>query len=224
LVRGGSLGQIPEGGITASEVERLGEDREWDLFIFPMNAIGRGVNIVYKFGPRNGKAMIGSLFFLTRPHPRADSLSFLQGIIGRESEEFDTSTYGSLDAAMVALRERRKKAAGAVSHLLRMPQAARALGTYAKPFVADQMIMILQTIGRTMRGDCPAFVYFVDAAWAPYSAMKRRDTSRSSMLLMMKEVLEECLNHPSPAERECYENLYRTFYSPLSNIDGVCSE
>lgn len=224
LVRGGSLAQIPEGSITASEVERLGEDSEWDLFIFPMNAIGRGVNIVYKFGPRADKAMIGSLFFLTRPHPRADSLSFLQGIIGRESEEFDTSSYGSLDAAMAALRERRRKAAGAVSHLLRMPQAARALGEYAKPFVADQMIMILQTIGRTMRGDCPAFAYFVDAAWAPYSAMKRLDTSRSSMLLMMQEVLHECLNHPRPAERECYENLYRTFYSPLSNIDGVCSE
>ena len=41
---------MPEDGITASEVERLGQDQEWDLFIFPMNAIGRGVNIVYKFG------------------------------------------------------------------------------------------------------------------------------------------------------------------------------
>jgi len=45
---------------TPSEVERLGEDSDWDLFIFPMNAIGRGVNIVYRFGERVDKAMIGS--------------------------------------------------------------------------------------------------------------------------------------------------------------------
>ena len=221
LVRGGSIGVMPEHGITASEVERLGEDREWDLFIFPMNAIGRGVNIVYKFGARADKAMIGSLFFLTRPHPRADSLSFLQGIIGRASESFDTAVFASRQEATEALRQRRAQVNGVISHLLRMPQSSKALGLHAKPFVADQMIMILQTIGRAMRGDCPAFVHFVDAAWAPKSASGAADNARSSMLLMMQEILAECLSHPDAAVRQCYENLYRSFSIPLSNIEGV---
>jgi len=221
LVRGGFSGASPEHGITASEVERLGKDQQWDLFIFPMNAIGRGVNIVYKFGPRADKAMIGSLFFLTRPHPRVDSLSFLQGIIGRASEAYDTSSFSSTKEAIEALRQQRAQISGVISHLLRMPQAAKSLGPHAKAFVADQMIMILQTIGRTMRGDCPAFVYFVDAAWAPRSASGTADSARSSMLLMMREILADCLSHPDAAIRQCYDNLYRSFSIPLSNIEGV---
>ena len=83
---------------------------------------------------------------------------------------------------------------------------------------------ILQTIGRTMRGDCPAFVHFVDAAWAPRSASGAVDSARSSMLLMMREILAECLSHPDAAIRQCYENLYRSFSIPLSNIEGVITE
>lgn len=221
LVRGGVLAGSAAHGITASEVERLGEDQDWDLFIFPMSAIGRGVNIVYKFGPRADKAMIGSLYFLSRPHPRSDSLSFLQGIVGAASEGFDQSSYGTLEEALAAMRAKRAELSGKVAALLRLPQASRALGEFGRAFVADQMIMILQTIGRAMRGDCPAFVYFVDAAWAPKSASGLADHNRTSMLLMMRRILEDCLTHPVPALRDCYENLYRSFYAPLAAIQGL---
>lgn len=86
------------------------------------------------------------------------------------------------------------------------------------------MIMILQTIGRAMRGDCPAFIYFVDAAWAPLSAIGQTDTPRTSMLLMMRDILRKCLEHEQPAIRACYENLYRTFFTPLSQVQGVHEE
>jgi hypothetical protein len=221
LVRGGALAGSSEHGITASEVERLGEDQGWDLFIFPMGAIGRGVNIVYKFGPRADKAMIGSLYFLTRPHPRSDSLSFLQGIVGAATEAFDQSTYATTQEALAEMRAKRAEVSGKVAALLRLPQASRALGEFGRAFVADQMIIILQTIGRAMRGDCPAFVYFVDAAWAPKSASGQADNNRTSMLLMMRRILDDCLTHPNPALRDCYENLYRSFYAPLAAIQGL---
>lgn len=221
LVRGGGLHATATHGVTASEVERLGEDPEWDLFIFPMNAIGRGVNIVYKFGPRADKAMIGSLYFLTRPHPRTDSLGFLQGVVGEASERFDQASFADTGAALQAMREHRAKVSRTVGELLRLPQASRALGKHAKAFVADQMIMILQTIGRAMRGDCPAFVYFVDAAWAPKSANGIPDSPRTSMLLMMRSILDECLSHGHEGIRQCYENLYRTFYTPLTKLSGI---
>ena len=217
LRRAGSDGHSAH-AVTAAEVESLGFDDSWGILIFPMSAIGRGVNIVFRQGPRIDKAMIGSLYFLTRPHPRQDDLGLIQGLIGRRSEAFDTRTFEDTSAALSALTMERKAAVEEAKAMLRMPLIASRMGDYAKPFVADQMIIILQTIGRAMRGDCPAFVYFVDAAWAPYSAAGSQDTDKTSMLCMMQTILQECLNHPDPTLRECYGNLYTSFAQPLSQI------
>lgn len=221
LVRGGGHGSAPEGALTASEIESLGRDRGWDLLLFPMNAIGRGVNIVYQFGPRIDKAMIGSLYFLTRPHPRSDSLLLMQGIIGRASQLFDARRFTSTAEALKGLRAARNETAHLIERLLRLPLSSQRLADYAEPFVADQMIMILQTIGRAMRGDCPAFVYFVDQAWAPRSAAGQADDSRSSMLVMMRSILNKCMADPDPVKRACYENLYTSFVEPLNHMEGL---
>jgi hypothetical protein len=211
-------GRINDHAVTAAEVEQLPSDHGWDLLIFPMSAIGRGVNIVFQSGPRMNKAMLGSLFFLTRPHPRGDSLQLIQGMVGRATEAFDRQSFASLEEGLATLRTARKDAVSMVEYLLRMPLIAQALGRFAEPFVADQMIIILQTIGRAMRGDCPAFVYFVDAAWAPNSANGVADTERTSMLVMMRSILKKCLNHSDPSVKECYEQLYQTFATPLDAI------
>lgn len=215
----------PEGhhahAVTASEVESMATDTGWDILIFPMNAIGRGVNIVYRFGKRLDKAMIGSLYFLTRPHPRQDDLGLIQGLIGRRSESFDTERFAAPEEAFAAMRAERVEAVKEAKAMLRMPLVASRLGKYAEPFVADQMIIILQTIGRAMRGDCPAFVYFVDAAWAPCSAIGGTDTPSTSMLVMMQDILKRCLTHPDPVMRECYDNLYTPFAHPLSTIANL---
>lgn len=221
LARATILGRLDEHAVTAAEVEQLGGDTAWDLLIFPMSAIGRGVNIVFHSGPRMNKAMIGSLFFLTRPHPRGDSLQLIQGLVGQASERFDMRSFNSMGEGLTTLRSARKDAVSMAEYLLRMPLIAQALGKYAEPFVADQMIIILQTIGRAMRGDCPAFVYFVDAAWAPNSARGTADTERTSMLVMMQSILNKCLNHPDPSTRECYEQLYQTFAVPLGAVTNL---
>jgi hypothetical protein len=75
-----------------------------------------------------------------------------------------------------------------------------------------------------MRGDCPAFVYFVDAAWAPMSAQGQPDTARTSMLVMMQDILAECLNHPEPSRRDCYRHLYESFSVPLGQIENLIRE
>lgn len=214
-------GRVDDHAVTAAEVEQLGADDSWDLLIFPMSAIGRGVNIVFQNGPRMNKAMLGSLFFLTRPHPRGDSLQLIQGLVGRASEAFDTQSFTALEEGLASLRAARKDAVSMAEYLLRMSLIAQALGQYAEPFVADQMVIILQTIGRAMRGDCPAFVYFVDAAWAPNSAKGLPDTELTSMLVMMQSILQKCLNHPEPSVRECYQQLYQPFAAPLNKIANL---
>ena len=207
--------------VTANDVESLGDDPRWQILIFPMNAIGRGVNIVFPSGTRANQAMIGSLYFLTRPHPRQDDLGLIQGIVGRASEVFDKSRFSSMEDALAELRQQRRITVEQVRSLLRLPLVSSRLGAYARPFVADHMIIILQTIGRAMRGDRPAFVHFVDAAWAPRSAIGKPDTNSTSMLVMMQSILSECLADPDPVTRECYENLYTTFSIPLNRIAGL---
>ena len=220
LRRAGSDGHTDH-AVTATEVESLGFDESWDILIFPMGAIGRGVNIVYRQGARADKAMIGSLYFLTRPHPRQDDLGLIQGLVGRRSEAFDSRHFSDLSSALSQMVAERTKAVNEAHQMMRMPLVASRLGEYAKPFVADQMIIILQTIGRAMRGDCPAFVYFVDAAWAPNSAKGEADSEKSSMLVMMQKILDECLTHKDPTLRECYSNLYTPFAQPMKNIENL---
>lgn len=206
-------------GVLASEVEDLGRDPDWDLLIFPMSAIGRGVNIVFQFGPRRDEAMLGSLYFLTRPHPRVDGLELVQGLIGRAGAQFEQQRFPDLATAEARRIEQRRALQRRVRALLRTTQVGKRLpADVYTGFVADQMCIILQTIGRAMRGDRPAFVYFVDAAWAPNSAQGEEDDARSSLLIAIREQLAKMLSDPHPGHRQCYDNLYRPFSQPMSNI------
>src|SRR5258708_33321436 len=92
--------------------------------------------------------------------------------------------------------------------LVRRPQQVSRLGRMIKPFVADGMVDLLQTIGRAMRNGCKTRVLFVDAAFAPNSAKGARDSSRSSMIVAMRNVLAELLSDPDPVQREIYRLLY----------------
>jgi hypothetical protein len=83
------------------------------------------------------------------------------------------------------------------------------------------MVAILQTIGRGMRNGCPVAVYFVDAAWAIQSTKDKPDSGRDSMLVQMRIILEECVNHPDPVIRGIYQELYGAFLTPLRRIEGV---
>jgi len=68
---------------TASRVEELGARDAWDCVIFPLKALARGVNVVFTHGPRARQAAIGTVLFLTRPHPAAESLDLAAGLAGR---------------------------------------------------------------------------------------------------------------------------------------------
>lgn len=99
--------------------------------------------------------------------------------------------------------------------------ASRLGSELFKSFTANQMVAILQTIGRGMRNGCPVAVYFVDAAWAMQSTKDKPDSGRDSMLVQMRIILEECVSHPDPVVREIYQELYGAFLTPLRRIKGV---
>ena len=218
-------GEQPTDFVTTAQCEALGDDETCDILIFPMLAIGRGVNIVFTKGPRKLDAAIGSIYFLTRPHPSTDDMQLLYSMSGRTTQEFDGRMFRESDdllAIAKAWQQSRRDLRRYANRLLREPLMASRLGPELfKPFTANQMVAILQTIGRGMRNGCPVRVYFVDAAWAIQSTKNKPDSGRDSMLVQMRIILEECVNHPDPVIRQIYQELYGAFLTPLQQIEGV---
>lgn len=83
--------------ITTAQCEALGDDENCDILIFPMLAIGRGVNIVFTKGARRLDAAIGSIYFLTRPHPSTDDMQLLYSLAGQATQEFDSRSFNETE-------------------------------------------------------------------------------------------------------------------------------
>ena len=225
IVRALKHGEKATDFVTTSQCEALGDDETCDLIIFPMLAIGRGVNIVFTKGERKLDAAIGSIYFLTRPHPTTDDMQLLYSLAGKATLEFDRQIFteaDNLDQISDAFEQSKRELRRVTNRLLREPLMASRLGEdLFKSFTANQMVNILQTIGRGMRNGCPVQVYFVDAAWAYNSTQTQPDSGRNSMLVQMRIILEECVNHPNPVIRKIYQELYGAFLTPLQNVKGV---
>ena len=225
VVKPDMLAELGEGHLSSSQVESFGDDETCDILVFPIAAIGRGVNIVRTTDLNNSDAALGTLYFLTRPHPPDDDTGLLLGLAGRAGQEFAErefdaqATYDVLRTAYKAAKSDLRRAVGA---LLREPLRASKLPPHLwRAFTANMMVAILQTVGRATRNDCPVQVFFVDAAWAPKSAVGGLDTPNTSMLLQMQAILRDLVNHSDPLHREIYQILYGDFEKSLSEVQGL---
>lgn len=224
VVRAGPDVPLGRGFVTAAQVPDLGDDPDWDLLVFPLGALGRGTNVVFSSGPRARHAAIGSIWFLTRPHPPVGDLGLLESLAGQASERFDRLSFpadASVQDLVDAHAEARRSLYGQADRLMREPLMASRLGELFRPFTANLMVEVLQTIGRGMRGHRPVQAFFVDAAWAPRSAEDETDATDTSMLVQMVEILADCVSHPDPAKQAIYRELYMPFFSPMSRMEGV---
>jgi hypothetical protein len=152
-------------------------------------------------------------------------MQLLYSLAGQSTQEFDSKVFTEGDGLSEIAsfwRQARKDLWRYANRLLREPLMASRLGPELfRPFTANQMVAILQTIGRGMRNGCPVTVYFVDAAWAIQSTKDEPDSGRDSMLVQMRIILEECVNHPDPVIRKIYQELYGAFLAPLQRIEGI---
>jgi hypothetical protein len=215
-----------DGYVTAGRVEALGDADNWDLLIFPIGALGRGVNIVFTSGPRVRDATLGTLYFLTRPHPSPEDLGLLAGIAAAETQKFSEGARAAddLDGAMAALDQAKKALYKKVGRLLRHPLYARGLGDLFEPFTANIAVGLLQTIGRAMRNGCPAQCIFIDRSWAERSARGEADDSTSSMLVQLRMLIEVGLASDDPRTAALFDALYRPYIDPLRSIHGLKTE
>lgn len=215
-----------QGFVTPSMVESLGDSEGWDLLIFPMGALGRGTNVVFSAGQRQRDATIGTLYFLTRPHPSPDDLSFLVSLGAEATMNFDRRDLSSVERfkdLSDELRRARRQVYGKVGHLLRHPLYARSLGELFTPFTANVAVPLLQTIGRAMRNACPAQCFFVDRAWAEKSSVGEEDTAGTSMLVQLRTILQEGVEAADQQKALLFRELYGPFLAPMMRIDGLNS-
>ena len=213
--------------VLRGQVETLGHDDEVTVVVFPLQALGRGVNIVFRTDDDdNGTAAIGNVYFLIRPHPTVNDLSLMISTVARQTEAFDQQRFPEhtlLEVQGEYLEHRRQLYAGTMNLLSRSMSASRLPDAFLKPFAANLLIPVLQTIGRAIRRSRPAEVFFVDAAWAPKSAENEADDERSSMLVGMQSLLAGYLADPDPAEHAVMDALFGPFAEAFADIEGLRS-
>ncbi|MGW8600970.1 pPIWI_RE_Z domain-containing protein [Streptomyces sp. NPDC055893] len=194
-----------------------------DILVAPLLAVERGHNIVL----RDGKAAIGTVYFLARPHPRPDDISLaIQSINDwavRQLRDADGSfrqnalAAATPDQAAVAFRSRARRQ---WNRFLTRRLAWSSLRDEEKAaFTWDQLVVMWQVIGRLVRGGVPARVVFVDAAFSPREAgFQDTDTPDTSLLASMREVLAPFFEDGNTAERHLApidKSLVRELYEPL---------
>lgn len=224
----GVMREKPEGALPGEhyvlrgEVESLSQDANIKVLVFAMTSLGRGVNMVFKTAdddPDQGTSWLGTLYFLTRPHPVADDLGLLLSTVARATERFDRETFPSLSLSEISdlyMAERKKVFRSTLSLLSTHLSASRLPDEFLQGFTANLLVPVLQTIGRAIRRGSPAQVYFVDAAWAPYSAEEKPDHSRSSVLVGMQELLDQMVDG-----NEVMTALYGPFAQAFSEIENL---
>jgi hypothetical protein len=201
-----------------------------DILVAPLLAVERGHNIVL----RGGKAAIGTVYFLARPHPRPDDISLaIQSINDwavrqlRDAEgSFRQNALAAAtpDQAAVAFRSRARRQ---WNRFLTRRLAWSSLRDEEKAaFTWDQLVVMWQVIGRLVRGGVPARVVFVDAAFSPREAgFQDTDTPDTSLLASMREVLAPYFEDgnaaewdPAPIDKSLVRELYEPLYRALADM------
>lgn len=190
-----------------------------EILVAPLLAVERGHNIVIP----GGKAAIGTVYFLARPHPRPDDISLaiqaindwaVRQVRGPEREFHQAAlAAGTPDLAALAFR---RAARGKWNRFLTRRLSWTSLPEDEKvAFTWDQLVVMWQVIGRLVRGGVPARVVFVDAAFSPREAgLNATDTPASSLLASMRELLTPYFDD-DPSVTDIDKSLVTALYEPL---------
>lgn len=198
-----------------------------EILIAPLLAVERGHNIVLP----DGKAAIGTVYFLARPHPRPDDIALAIHAINDwavrqvrgPAQAFHTTARaaGTPDRAALTFRSTASKK---WNRFLTRQLAWSSLTPEEKEsFTWDQLVVMWQVIGRLVRGGVPARVICVDAAFAPRQAgFEATDTPDTSLLASMRAVLRPYFTDDpatTPLDRSLVQALYEPLYQALADFN-----
>jgi hypothetical protein len=199
------------GALRRADIETFGQTGD-RILVAPMNAIGRGFNILNA----NGKAAFGAVYFLTRPYPHPyDTQAIAQELNRRaldwaDSPDFIAWKEDGIQQRAEAVRRRAAQYWRLAEYRSYYSTLRNDKELYAFPrrdLAATTAGLIIQAVGRLLRGGVPFYAYFVDAAWAPNHAKdKTAETPRTSLLAAIIDLLEDYV-HDDPIGNALYEPL-----------------
>lgn len=215
------LEEIDESLISRSNVENFG-DTNRAILIVPTAAIGRGKNILNK----QGLSAFGGAYFLIRPHPAPDDLEYkFRLALWRERKAIAGPREGNF---IEACQDWRSKGYGIFLKSLdtRIQYSYKGLNKEVREgLIWNLMVLTWQAIARTIRGNQPTLVRFIDAAWAPNLAQKKAETEQDSLLKGFKYVLQPYFGKTRTGydqiDLALVRSLYEPFYRALEKIDGI---
>lgn len=212
-------------------VYRFAQTDAW-ILIAPLLAVERGHNILND----QNEAALGAAYFLIRPHPRPDDISFAITSINRWAIERTASRAHFLRSFQVDLsnpeavgKSFRDAAYKEWRRLLHLPMRYSTLGEHDHEAVTwNQLVTIWQVIGRLVRGGVPARVIFCDAAFAPIAFQQEGGSGQpqTSLLIGMHQLLQRYIDGPptrtvSPTDQVLARALYGPLYQALSQMRGL---
>ena len=212
-----------------------------EILIAPLQAIGRGFNILNDATPKT--AAFGSIYFLTRPMPHPHDIPAIAQEMNRRIHDwFEDSNFQAWQNDGIYERGKAlRRIAGEYWRRVESRYGYRSLRD-EKDFIvsseerlhmnprrdlaATTAGVVIQAVGRLMRGGVPFRAHFVDASWAPNNASRifsnqrdheslPRDTAETSLLAAMIEILTSYAE-----EDEVAQNLYQLIANKLEQTDN----
>ena len=196
-----------------------------EILIAPLKSIERGHNIVDFVG----KAVIGAAYFLVLPHPSPDDLSYAIHSINRWAIDNYKNARGE---TLEELGDNfRKDAYKKWRHWLQLSIRLRTLPQDKQhndrnAVYWDIIVCLWQVIGRLIRGNANAEVFWCDAKFALKTAKNdgESDTVATSTLVGIAHLLHPYFQDDSnipQQEKLIVQRLYKPFYKAIVQTKGV---
>ncbi|MDJ0730828.1 MAG: hypothetical protein QNJ33_12620 [Crocosphaera sp.] len=196
-----------------------------EILIAPLKSIERGHNIVNV----DGKAAIGAAYFLVLPHPSPDDLSYAIHSINRWAIDNYKKVSGE---TLEELGDNfRRDAYAKWRHWLQLSIRLRTLPQDEQhndrnAVYWDIIVCLWQVIGRLIRGNANAEVFWCDAKFAPNTAKNgdESDNLATSTLVGIAHLLHPYFQDDSDIpqqEKLIVQRLYKPFYKAIAATKGV---
>lgn len=211
-------------GIRRSKIQGLKDTPVQGVFA-PLLALERGYNILNQFG----KAAFGAALFLNRPMPVPDDWQTIVQQLNAWAlrHENDHRLFENESEPITVIKVADAFYRHATNKLRELSNTAYSFHTLTEEerdtLSWNQLVKIWQIIGRLVRGNVPAEVYFLDAKFAPFSAEGLKDKVNTSLLVAIIKTLELHVEGVGlePWRLTLARSLYGDFLEALKNTEGL---
>lgn len=222
----GSEDYVLKNGLQRVDIEQFARTGG-RILVAPMQAIGRGFNILNN--EQIPKAALGAVFFLTRPMWQPQDMDSVAQELNRyalewvEQPDFSAWQRDSLYERALEARKCAETARRAIERRsgYRQLYDEPELGMYPRRDLAVTTAgLVIQAIGRLLRGGVPFYAYFTDAAWSPEIAKTAEPTLRESEESSLLTAMIDEMCEIAEEKNVIGARLYRALADALSNTEN----